>query len=95
VAIPDLIKIVRRGDFAHVFIDGQELPGSIPRDPGALIVDVDPDTLPTITVRLQAHRVEVINDIETAGEDGGETVSGDGADLRKGAAEPPPGGPPR
>ncbi|WP_282703249.1 hypothetical protein [Streptomyces sp. CC219B] len=85
MAIPDLIRIVRRGDFCHVYIDGEELPGSIPRDDGALVVTVDPDALPSITVKLQAHRVDVVNDIEEGGEgDGAGTEPVDGADQRDG-----------
>ncbi|NEB00625.1 hypothetical protein [Streptomyces sp. SID13726] len=63
MTIPELIQVVRNGSSCRVFVDGEELPASISRDDGALIVDVHPDTLPTVTVKLQAHRVDVVNDV--------------------------------
>ncbi len=86
MAIPDLIRIVRRGAIAHVYVDGKELPAPIPREPGALVVDVDPDGMPTVTVRLMAHRVDVINDIQEGGDDDGPV----GADQRDSPPAPAP-----
>lgn len=74
MAIPDLIQIVRRGAAARVFIDGEELPAPIPRDT-AVVAYVNPDELPTITITLMAHRIDVINDVAEGGGDAEETTS--------------------
>lgn len=76
MAIPNLIKVVRSGAKARVFIDGEELAAPIPRDTD-VVAYVNPDDLPTVTLTLMARRVEVVNDVaEGEGDDGKATGTG-------------------
>lgn len=55
-----LIRVKRFGAVARVFVDDQELDVTDP-----VIVAVHPDEVPTVTVTLQADRIEVTDDVKT------------------------------
>ncbi|MDT0568861.1 hypothetical protein RM704_15520 [Streptomyces sp. DSM 3412] len=52
------IEVIRRGTGCHVLVDGVELPAAIPRD-SHVVVAVNPDERPTVTVTLTADQVTV------------------------------------
>ncbi|GGS47717.1 hypothetical protein [Streptomyces violaceus] len=52
------IEVIRRGGQCRVLVDSQDLPAAIPRD-SDVIVSVNPDDKPTITLTLMADRVDV------------------------------------
>jgi hypothetical protein len=56
------IEVIRRGDLAHVLVDGEELPAAIPRDT-EVIVSVGVDKRPTVTLTLTADRVDVFDSL--------------------------------
>jgi hypothetical protein len=60
MARPKQIRVQRRGAYAQVFVDGEELlPHAISRD--SVVVAVSPDEVPTVTLTLVADQVDVIN----------------------------------
>lgn len=56
------IEVIRRGRICRVLVDGQELPAALPRD-SDVVVSVNPDERPTVTVTLTADRVDVTDDL--------------------------------
>ena len=56
------IEVIRRGGQCRVLVDGQELPAALPRDTD-VVVSVNPDERPTVTVTLTADRVDVTDDL--------------------------------
>lgn len=56
------IEVIRRGRVCQVLVDGQELPAALPRD-SDVVVSVNPDARPTVTVTLTADRVDVTDDL--------------------------------
>lgn len=56
------IEVIRRGHICRVLVDGQELPAALPRD-SDVVVSVNPDERPTVTVTLTADRVDVTDDL--------------------------------
>jgi hypothetical protein len=52
------IEVIRRGRQCRVLVDGQELPAALPID-SDVVVSVNPDARPTVTVTLTANRVDV------------------------------------
>ncbi|MFF5958474.1 hypothetical protein [Streptomyces luteogriseus] len=56
------IEVIRQGRICRVLVDGQELPAAIPLS-SDVIVAVNPDDRPTVTVTLTADRVDVTDDL--------------------------------
>lgn len=52
------IEVIRQGGNCRVLVDGQELPAALPRTHN-VVVAINPDNLPTVTVTLTADRVDV------------------------------------
>lgn len=57
MARPERIEVIRRGPLARILIDGQELGIDVARD--GVRVDVDPDGMPSVHLRLLADHVLV------------------------------------
>ncbi|MDX2667388.1 hypothetical protein [Streptomyces stelliscabiei] len=57
------IEVIRRGIGCHVLVDGVELPAAMPRD-SHVVVAVNPDERPTVTVTLTADHVTVTDALQ-------------------------------
>ncbi|WP_435107791.1 hypothetical protein [Nocardiopsis synnemataformans] len=59
----DRITVTRQGLHASVVVDGVEIPGAaIRRD--SVVVPVDPDEIPTVTLTLMARNAQATNTSE-------------------------------
>lgn len=59
--IPKLIRVERYWQTAEITVDGQPFPYAVARED--IILSVDPDGMPSVTLTIYADRVEVVNDI--------------------------------
>lgn len=56
----DRITVTRKGPHASVIVDGVEIPGAAIRR-NSVVVPVDPDEIPTVTLTLVARDVQATN----------------------------------
>lgn len=59
--LADTILVVRRGDKFELRIDGERFPFAI----GQCNVDIEPDSFPSVTIRVLANSVSVENEVES------------------------------
>jgi hypothetical protein len=64
---PEKIEVWRKGAELEVFIDGEEFPWFILREP--IVVPVSADTAPSITVTIPASRVLVDDNVGGSNEE--------------------------